>query len=160
MLTRYDPFRDMFALHNLVNRVIDEAFNGSTSSSMSYEWGFPMDVIETADHYLVKAALPGLKSDDLEITYNQGTLSIKGEVRDETEKEGEDQKKDTRYHIRERRFGTFQRSVTLPVTINADAIEASYEDGVLTLKLPKSDEVKPKRIPVRSGQKMIESSLN
>lgn len=160
MLTRYDPFRDMFALQNIVNRVFDEAFSGSASSSMSYEWSFPMDVAETADHYLVKAALPGLKSEDLEITYNQGTLTIKGEVREETEKEQEDQKNKARYHLRERRFGSFQRAITLPVTINADAIEASYEDGILTLTLPKSEEVKPKRIPIRSGQKMIESSLN
>ena len=157
MLNRYDPFRDMWALQNIVNRWFDE---NTGASSTGYEWAVPMDVVETPDHYLVKASVPGLNPDDLEITFTNGTLSIRGEVKDDLRFDDKD-RKDSRFHLRERRFGVFQRSLVLPGTIQSDKIEAHYESGVLTLMLPKAEEIKPKRIAIRTdGQKMIESNFN
>lgn len=111
----------------------------------------PLDVIEKDDEYLVKASLPGIKPEDLDITYQSNTLSIQGETTEEEKHE------DARYHLQERRFGRFSRSVTLP-DVDADKIEAEYHDGVLTLHLPKSEEVKPKRIQIQTGgsQKVLE----
>jgi len=104
---------------------------------------------------VVKASIPGVNSNDLEITYNDRTLSIKGEIK------GEENKKDQRYHIRERWTGNFTRSITLPSRIKAEDIQATSENGILTLRLPKTEEVKPKRISVHSvgDQKMIEGKL-
>ncbi|HEX2998562.1 MAG TPA: Hsp20/alpha crystallin family protein, partial [Anaerolineales bacterium] len=99
-----------------------------------------------------KASLPGINPEDLNITYNNGVLTIQAESREDKEV------KEDRYLVRERRFGSFSRSLSLPATINADAIEASYDAGILTLRLPKTEEVKPRRIQVRggSGQRVIE----
>jgi HSP20 family protein len=97
--------------------------------------------------------VPGIKPEDLDITVTKNTLTIKGEVRQEEEKEEE------RYHLRERRYGRFARSITLPTSVDADEIEANYENGVLTLRLPKTEEVKPKRIEVKSGEKLLEGQF-
>ncbi|HEY3344232.1 MAG TPA: Hsp20/alpha crystallin family protein, partial [Anaerolineaceae bacterium] len=103
---------------------------------------------------VVKASLPGINPDDLDITYTNNTLTIRGETREEKEES------EKRYHIRERRFGTFTRSVYLPTQIDASKIQAEYDAGILTLSLPKTEEVKPKRIPVRAGQghKQVEAA--
>ena len=104
----------------------------------------------------MKASVPGIKPDELDISYSDDTLTIKGEIKSDNEvKEGQ-------YHVRERRYGTFTRSINLPTRIKGDAIEASYENGVVVLRLPKAEEVKPKRIPIKIGdgnQKMIEGKV-
>jgi HSP20 family protein len=105
-----------------------------------------LDVAETEEEYLVKASVPGINPDDLDITFTDKILTIKGEYKEEEEKE------DVHYHLRERRFGSFSRRLRLPNTIKSDAIEAKYEDGVLVLHLPKTEEVKPKRITVQNGE--------
>jgi HSP20 family protein len=117
----------------------------------SQAWDFPLDVMETKDGYEVKASLPGINPDDLEITYTNNTLTIRGEL----EEEREETSKEKHYHLRERRYGSFSRSIYLPTPINAGKIKADYESGVLHLDLPKAEESKPKRIPVRAtgGQK-------
>jgi len=142
-LIRRDPFREIMSLRSAMDRLFDSAFFG-----IPWEWEplsheLALDVAETEDEFVVKASLPGINPDDLDITFSGRTLTIKGEIKEEEKKE------DVHYHLRERRYGTFSRSVTLPAPINADAIEARYEAGVLTLHLPKTDEVKPKRIAVR-----------
>ena len=143
-LTRWDPFREMVAFRNLMDRMIE----GSVSPSGMWngdEWNLPLDVSETPDDYVVKASLPGINPDDLEITFENNVLSIKGEIRDEQETEQQ------HYHLRERRTGTYFRSLTLPSSVKADAIDARYEAGVLTLHLPKAEEAKPKRIAIKGG---------
>ncbi len=97
--------------------------------------------------------MPGIDPDDLDITVTKNTLVIKGEMRKEEETEEE------RYHLRERRYGRFARSITLPTSVDADHIEANYENGVLILYLPKTEEMKPKRIEVHSGEKMLEGAF-
>lgn len=151
-LIRRDPFREMMSLRSAMDRLFDNAFYGSPFDMAAFSEELPLDVAETADEFVVKASLPGFKPDDIEINFSGKTLTIKGEYKAEEEKE------DLHYHLRERRYGSFNRSVTLPTAVKADAIEARYEAGVLTLKLPKTEEVKPKRITIHSAEnpQMIE----
>jgi HSP20 family protein len=149
MLTRWDPFRDMLSMRRQMDRFFDRALEPSWSESPM--WDLALDVVENKDDFLVKASLPGINPDDLEITYTDNVLTIKGET-----KEAKDVKEE-QYHLRERRYGVFSRSLSLPNRVKSDAIEASYDAGVLTLKLPKVEEVKPKRIAINlGGSKMIE----
>jgi HSP20 family protein len=102
-----------------------------------------VDMHETDDDVIVKAEIPGLNSDDLDVTITGDTLTIKGETKAQEEIEKEN------YIYRERRYGRFSRSLAIPTAIKADEAEADYEDGVLTLTLPKAEEVKPKAIEVQ-----------
>jgi HSP20 family protein len=148
-LTRWEPFREMANLSRMMDRFFDEPFG-----EMPVLWrrgdGYTLalDVAEQEDKYIVKASVPGIKPEDVEITLTDKVLTIKGETKDEQEV------KEENYHLRERRFGSFMRSLALPNSVDADKIEAVNEHGVLTLTLPKAEAVKPKRIEVK---KMIES---
>lgn len=150
-LSRRDPFREMITLRSAVDRLFDSAFNGESDWAQS-SWGVALDVTENENEYTVKATVPGVNPDDIDITFNNGMLTIKGEVKANEEKQGE------RYHMRERRYGSFSRSIALPTSINPDSIQASYDAGILTLHLPKAEEAKPKRIQIQSSgsQKVIE----
>ena len=149
-LTHWDPFREMINLSKAMDRWIDNSLPSREGVWEDYSWTLPLDVVENEDGYLVKASVPGMKPEDLEITYNNSTLTIKGQVKEDQET------KDKKFHLRERRFGSFIRSLTLPMTINADAISAEYKDGVVTLRLPKTEAVKPKKIAIKAGNKLIE----
>jgi HSP20 family protein len=155
MLTRWDPFQEMLNLRRTVDRLFDNV--GSDNDWMQHAtWGLAVDVVENKDDFIVKASLPGVNPDDIDVSYTDDTLTIRGEVKSDNEI------KENQYHLRERRYGTFARSITLPTKIKGDAIEASYENGVLNLRLPKTEEVKPKRIPIKVGnghQKMIEGKM-
>ena len=149
MLTRWDPFRDMLSMRQAMDRLFDRALEPSWSESAV--WNLALDVVENKDEFLVKASLPGINPDDLEITFTDNVLTIKGETKEDKDIQEE------QYHLRERRQGIFSRSISLPNRVKADAIQASYDAGVLTLKLPKIEEVKPKRIAINVGvPKMIE----
>ncbi len=150
MLTRWDPFQEMLNLRRTVDRLFDNA--GSDRDWMQPTmWSLAVDMVENKDDIVVKASIPGINPDDLDISYSDDTLTIKGEIKEDKEI------KEDQYHMRERRYGTFMRSITLPTKIKGDAIEASYQNGVITLRLPKAEEVKPKRIAIKIGdQKMIE----
>lgn len=107
--------------------------------------GLPLDVIENEDDYVVEASVPGVNPDDVEITFEDDVLTIKGEVKEAAESE------DVTYQIRERRFGEFGRSIRFPVNINVENVEATYTNGILTLVVPKAEEVKPKRIAIKAA---------
>jgi HSP20 family protein len=102
-----------------------------------------LDVAEKDDAFIVKASVPGVPAEDVEVTLTDNVLTIKGEMKADKEINEEN------YHLRERRFGSFMRSVTLPTAVDADKIEAVNENGVLTLTLPKAEAVKPKKIEVK-----------
>jgi len=147
-MVRWDPFREMSLLRSNMNRLFDDAFgnmplertNGGTGT-----WGVALDVSEDENGYTVKASVPGVASDDIDITLNDNVLTIKGEMRDESETQEQN------YHLRERRYGAFSRSISLPTNIEADKIDAAQENGVLTVFLPKAEEVKPRKISVKAG---------
>ena len=145
-LTRWDPFREMLNLSKAMDRFVDNTLSSREGPWDDFSWTLPLDVVENEDGYLVKASVPGMKPEDLEITYSNNSLTIKGEIKEDQDL------KEKLFHLRERRFGSFTRSVTLPNTIKADSISAEYKDGVVTLHLPKADEVKPKRITVKTGK--------
>lgn len=147
MLTRWDPFREIMSIRNTMDRLFDSVLSGSTSIWQPTVWDLALDVAENDDEYVVKASIPGINPDDLEITFSNNTLTIKGEVKEDKELE------QAHYHLRERRYGSFARSVTLPAGIEADKIEATYEAGVLKLRLPKAEEVRPKKIAIKTGEK-------
>jgi HSP20 family protein len=153
MLTNWDPFREMMSVRRVMDRLID----GSLGEEQQGEWtlSVPMDVSEDEDAYLLKASLPGVDPNDIDITYRDGILTIKGEVREDQEVERE------QYRVRERRYGSFSRSIQLPSAVRADDIEASHQNGVLRLHVPKTEEVKPKRIQIKSGegQRMLEGEF-
>lgn len=153
MLSRRDPFREMMTMRRAMDRLIDSTFGEEMPDQP--EWSLSLDVVEDEDNYVVKASVPGVKPEDIEITYNKGVLTIKGEIKDESEKTT------GQYHLRERRYGAFSRSISLPSTVETDNIQANYQDGILTLNLPKAEEVKPKRIAIHnSGQKVIDQPKN
>jgi len=153
MLTRWDPFREMMIVRNSRDRRFDGNLSVAPSSWKSFNWSIALDVVESDDDYLVLASLPGINPDDLEITFSDNRLTLKGEV------EQEEQYDEAHYHLRERRYGKFSRSIKLPSGIEADKIEANYQDGVLKLHLPKVAEVKPQKIAVStSSPKVIDAN--
>jgi HSP20 family protein len=151
-LTRWDPVRDMVNMRETMDRLFESMFDGQQMSQQIGQWGLPLDVVENEGEFVVKASIPGINPDDLEITFSDHNLIIKGEIKEDRAVE------ESRYQLRERRFGRFERSLYLPTEVKADQIEANYDAGVLSLRLPKSEEVKPKRISIKSGsgQKVLE----
>ncbi len=107
----------------------------------------PVDVAEAEDHYVVKASIPGIPADDIDVTVHDGVLTIKAETQSETEQQ------EANYRLRERHVGSVQRRFTLPSTVDEDHLTAQYDDGVLTLHIPKASEVQPRRIAIGNGQK-------
>lgn len=149
-LMRWDPFRELTTIRNMMDRLLEEPMEGNGEGFSRQYNAFPLalDVVEDQDAYTVKASVPGINPDDVEVTMTDNVLTIKGETHEEKDVE------EKQYRLRERRYGSFQRRVTLPVAVDPDKVEATSENGVLTLRLPKSEAVKPKKISVR---KMIES---
>jgi HSP20 family protein len=113
-------------------------------------WAPALDISERKDAYLVTVELPGVEADDLEITMEDGLLTIQGERQFTSESSSEEQ-----FHRIERRYGAFRRSITLPAQVQAEQIEASFDNGVLQIVVPKMEEAKPKRIQVRPGRAEI-----
>lgn len=151
MITRWDPYRELLGMRRAMDRLMESSLGDGETDTTS-QWGVALDVVEDDDSYKVKASLPGISPDDLEITFNKGMLTIRGEVKDEAETVN------GQYHLRERRYGTFARTISLPSTIKAEDIHADYQDGILTLTLPKAEEIKPKRIQVQT-RKAIEPEV-
>lgn len=122
-----------------------EEFVNRPALRWSNEWSIALDVAENEEGYLVKANLPGVTVDDVELTLEDNVLTIKGEVK------ADEAIEETQYHVRERRTGSFSRSVRFPVLVNSTAVTANFENGVLTLHVPKAEEVKPKRIEIKAA---------
>ncbi|MGC9399684.1 MAG: Hsp20/alpha crystallin family protein [Anaerolineae bacterium] len=135
---------DFVSLRDAMNRLLEESWVRPFGEGFGPQVP-AVDMIDKEDHILVKATVPGLKAEDLEITTVGNTLTIKGEVKEEKEEGEED-----RYIYRERRYGAFCRSFTLPEEIDADKAEAEFEDGILTLQLPKAESAKRKSITVKA----------
>jgi HSP20 family protein len=145
-LIRSDPFRELRSIHSAMDQLFDTNFTGNR---WARAWDFPMDVLENESSYVIKASIPGINPDDIEVIFENNILTVKGEARDYQEVDN------VRFHLRERTFGEFSRSVSLPTSIDDAKIQAEYDAGVLTLTLPKSEEAKPKRIQVKVDQKKV-----
>jgi HSP20 family protein len=133
----------MVTLREAMDRLFDDAF--TRPLGLTDGWRAPaIDLYQTDDEVVVKAALPGVKADQVQINVTGDLLTIKGETKEGSET------KDKNYHIREQRWGAFERSVMLPTAVVSDKAKAEFEDGVLTVTLPKAEEVKPKTITVKA----------
>jgi len=145
-LVRWEPFGDLVSLREAMDRLFEESFVRPRTglSAPLAERTLSLDMYETADAVVVKTAVAGVKPEDIDISVTGDVLTIKGETTTEEEIEEES------YFRRERRCGAFHRSVAIPVAIVADEAEAEFENGVLTLTLPKAEEVKPKAIKVKA----------
>jgi HSP20 family protein len=142
-LTRWEPVREMMTLREAMDRLFDDAF--TRPISMSGGSILPaIDLYQTADDVVVKAALPGLKADDVRISVTADMLTLSGEFKQETEQ------KETTYHIREHHYGSFERAVTLPTVVQTDKAKADFENGILTITLPKAETVKPTTINIKA----------
>jgi HSP20 family protein len=144
-LTRWDPFREMATLRRTMDRFFDEPlFETALRWPREEAFSLALDVAEKDDSYIVKASVPGVNPEDIEVTLTDNVLTIKGETKEDKEV------KEENYHLRERHYGSFMRSITLPMAVNVDKIDAVNEHGVLTLTIPKSEAVKPKKIAVKT----------
>lgn len=157
-LMRWNPFQEMVNLRNEVDRLFEESF-GSTQMRWqgATSWGLKLDVLEKPEAFVVHASVPGVNPDDLDITVTDNVLTIKGQLRPYELGENEE------YYLQERRYGTFSRSLNLPVPVITEEIEAAYENGVLTLTIPKTEEVRPKRIAIKThanGSQAIEGQFS
>ena len=145
-MQRWGPFKEMVTLRNAMDRLFEDSFvrpaawwvEGDARGALA------LDMYQTANEVVVKASLPGFKPEEVDISITGDTLSVKAEHKEESEsREGE-------YFIRERRYGALSRVVSIPVNVKSDKAEASFENGVLTLTLPKAEEAKPKQIKVKA----------
>lgn len=142
-LVRFDPFRDLLTFRSAMDRLFDETM-GQTGVTLS-SFGAPaVDMYQTDDDVVIKASLPGVSPKDLNISITGDVLTMRGEVQEQRETEG------AQYHIKERRYGSFSRSIALPAAVVAEKADAQFENGILTLRLPKAEEVKPKTITVKA----------
>lgn len=153
-IVRWEPLRELASIQNEMNRIFNSAFDAPAPGNgrALRRWLPAMDLVETDDHFVLRADLPGLTEDDVKIEVEDKVLTVSGErkAEQETTKEG--------YHRVERAFGAFSRSLTLPEGVDADAVTASFERGVLEISIPKPEERKPRRVSIGVGnaQKTIE----
>jgi len=148
-LVRWDPFPDLVSLREAMDHLFEESFvrpQGGWLAPVGVE-ALAVDMYETDDAIVVRTVVPGVKPEDLDVSVTGDTLTIKGETR------AEEEVKEENYIRRERRYGSFCRSLAIPIPVVADKAEAEFENGVLTLTLPKAEEVKPKAIKVKAKGK-------
>jgi HSP20 family protein len=142
-IIRWNPIREMAAMQSALDRVFEDAWRGSRATMTGS--ALALDVFEVDGAYSVVASLPGLSAEQINVSVHDGVLTISGEL-----PEGE-LDENIRTLLRERPAGKFSRSITLPEAVQTDNVEAAYENGVLTLTLPKLPELQPRTIPVRAG---------
>jgi HSP20 family protein len=142
-VVRFDPFRDITSLRDDMNRLFARTLGDSPAGGNT--WSPALDIFDTPDAIVLKAELPGMSADDIEIQVDDNVLTISGERRfEERVEEG-------RYYRVERAYGRFQRSVTLPQSVQAEEISANVDNGVLEVRVPKAEEAKPRKIAVQAS---------
>jgi len=144
-LIKRNPLNELFSLQNRINRMFDEFYyplNMSDSDLGSWKWSPKADIYEKDDGIVIKAELPGVDKNDVEIDLNDRILKIKGERKSDSEI------KDENYYRKETAFGKFERAFTLPVDVNSDQIKAEYKDGLLKVEISKPEGQKPKQISI------------
>jgi HSP20 family protein len=140
-----DPFRDLSTIQERMNQIFEDALarnRGREEGLRSGMWTPAVDIYENTDSVVVKAELPGVEKDQISVEVKDGILSLRGERKFEKEV------KEESYHRIERAYGSFQRSFSLPVSVDQEKVTAKFKDGVLEVKLPKKEQAKPKQIKV------------
>ena len=142
-LVRWDPLAEFAGVSQAFNRTLWSTGNGHTHR---FDLTPAIDLSETDREIVVKASLPGVKAEDVEISVNDGILTVKGEKKSDDQTEGEN------FYRREIRYGSFSRSIPLPSRVDYEHADAEFNDGVLTVTLPKAEDVRPKQIKIRSAE--------
>lgn len=153
-LTRWEPFRGVTSLQEQVNRLFNDAFERQGEESSLTAWAPAVDIYETEHELVVKADLPDVDPKDLDIRVENNVLTIRGERKFEKKVNEEN------YLRVERAYGSFARSFTLANSVNSDAIKADYQNGVLTLTIPKKEEAKPKQIKINVATPAMAASAS
>ncbi len=147
MATRWDPFRDLMTIQNELNQLFGRTYGGREQQSEdtgAVAWVPPIDIYETDQAFVVELDLAGVRPEDVDITVEESTLTVRGERR---LTEGVPEQA---FHRVERRYGSFARSIVLPPTANQEGIDASFDRGVLTVTVPKAEQAKPRKIEVKA----------
>ena len=146
-IVRFDPFRDLMGLQDRMNRLFDESFRGARTTgddwALGGNWAPAVDIYEHEGNIVLKAELPGIDPQDVDVRCENNVLTLRGERKYDNEVKQEN------YHRVERAYGGFTRSFTLPSVVDQEKIKAEYKDGVLELTLPKREEAKPKQISIK-----------
>jgi HSP20 family protein len=146
-IVRWEPLRELGTLQTEMNRLFNTVFDGPTPSGATMRrWMPAMDLVESGDHFVLRADLPGMGEDDVNIELEDSTLTISGERKSEHETKNEG------FYRVERATGSFQRSLTLPKGVDAEAVSASFDRGVLEVRIPKPQERKPRRIAIGGSE--------
>jgi HSP20 family protein len=144
-LIRWEPVREIQTMNRLFNTLFDSPSLGNGGQSVARRWIPAMDVVETDDSFVLRADLPGLSEQDVNIELDDNVLRISGERKAEHEQNGKG------YYRVERSWGAFSRSLTLPEGVEADAVKAGFENGVLEVRIPKPEQQKPRKVQITLG---------
>jgi HSP20 family protein len=143
MISRWDPFRELSTLQDRINRVFNEQIGRGETDQAGKAWAPVVDILESESDLIVRAEIPGVKRDDIDVEVTAESLTIRGERKfDEASKD--------KYLRVERAYGPFSRSFSIGVPVQADKAKAAYHDGVLEITVPKAEEVKPKKIEINT----------
>lgn len=145
-ITRFDPFRELAGMQERMNRIFTDLYARRADDDLMArgDWLPPVDIFENENHEIViKAELPGLKREDIDVRVENNTLTLRGE------RKRESSVRDDQYHRIERMYGSFSRSFALPATVDAGRVAAEYRDGILTVRLPLREEARPRQIEVQ-----------
>lgn len=152
-IAKYDPFREIRTLQDEVNRLFSNSFSTPTGrdEAMSGAWLPKVDIFENKENLVLEAELPGMTRDDFELSFENNTLTLKGERKFEKKDEGDN------YHRVERAYGSFTRSFTLPNTVTVDGVTAEFNNGILHVALPKREETKARKIEIVGGDTNVKT---
>jgi HSP20 family protein len=151
-LIRWEPAAELNSIQSEMNRLFNTFFDQPAASGVMRRWVPAMDLVETGEHYVLRADLPGLSESDVNLQLEDNVLTISGE------RKADHERQEQGYHRVERAFGSFSRSLTLPSGIDPDAVQAQFDRGVLEVTIPKPEQKKPRQVQITPGDaKSIES---
>jgi HSP20 family protein len=143
-LVRWDPFQEFVAMSNRLNRTVNDPYTPRTEDSFG-AWAPPVDIFERQDHLVIRAEVPGVQMEDMDVRIENGVLTLHGERKQDTDLKEENP------HRLERVYGAFTRSFSLPTTVDAAKVTATYKDGVLEVTVPKAENAKPKQVEIKAA---------
>jgi len=143
-LMRWDPLQELVAMSNRFNRTLNDPLTPRTEDAFG-AWAPPVDIFEKLDHLVIRAEIPGVQKEDMDVRIEHGVLTLHGERKQDTEIREENA------HRMERVYGTFTRSFALPTTVDAERVSATYKDGVLEVSIPKAESSKPKQVEIKAA---------
>lgn len=143
-LVRWDPLQELLAMSNRLNRTVNDPYTQRTEDSFG-AWAPPVDILERQDHLVIRAEVPGVHKEDMDVRIENGVLTLHGERKEEKDV------KEENAHLMERVYGSFTRSFSLPTTVDATKVTATYKDGVLEVTVPKVETAKPKKVEIKAA---------